>query len=445
MTATSAEIFQKAAHDFNKDEPGGHSEKKPSGRLNVEKYLNHYGVSYKTKKNGAGTIYTLESCPFDSSHTSGESSIIQTSDGVLLFQCFHNSCQDRRWADARQAISGDDSLAQFMEGGETSGTAGPQKPIDWPEPETLEESLPPVQELDPDMIPDPFRPWLVDIAERMQIPLDFPTVAAVCAAGAVIGRQCAIFPKAKDDWKTVPNIWGVNIGRSAMMKSPATTEAQKPLARLEIEARKQYEEAMEKYVMEKDIVDMKIAAIKDKIKAAIKKSNTIEIESLKQELANTKPKKPTRTRYQTSDSTIEKIGELQKDNPKGLLVNRDELTGWLRSLDKPGHEGDRAFFLESWNGDKSFTYDRIGRGTLDIEALCLSIFGCCTPGGIIDYIRSAAEGGRGDDGLIQRFQLMVWPDGQSDWVNVDRWPDNAAKNRAWEIFQKLAKLEIEQA
>ena len=32
-------------------------------------------------------------------------------------------------------------------------------------------------------------------------------------------------------------------------------------------------------------------------------------------------------------------------------------------------------YLESWNGYGSFTTDRIGRGTVHVDGLCLSIFG----------------------------------------------------------------------
>lgn len=49
---------------------------------------------------------------------------------------------------------------------------------------------------------------------------------------------------------------------------------------------------------------------------------------------------------------------------------------------------------------------------------------------------------KGDnDGLIQRFQLAVFPDSFGLWRNVDRWPDTAAKNRAYEVFIRLAQLE----
>jgi Protein of unknown function (DUF3987) len=54
---------------------------------------------------------------------------------------------------------------------------------------------------------------------------------------------------------------------------------------------------------------------------------------------------------------------------------------------------------------------------------------------------AARFGGRGDDGLIQRFQLAVWPDVAGRWRNVDRWPDAAARGRAIEVFQRLNRLE----
>jgi hypothetical protein len=142
----------------------------------------------------------------------------------------------------------------------------------------------------------------------------------------------------------------------------------------------------------------------------------------------------------TNDCTVEKLGELLNENPNGLLAFRDELTGFLRSLDKDGQEGARAFYLEAWNGTGRFTYDRIGRGTIDIEAACVSILGGIQPGPLLAYLRSAVAGGVADDGLIQRFQLSVWPDVSKEWRNVDEWPDAVAKNNANAVFARLSNL-----
>ncbi len=62
------------------------------------------------------------------------------------------------------------------------------------------------------------------------------------------------------------------------------------------------------------------------------------------------------------------------------------------------------------------------------------------PGPLERYLR-AVFAGRGDDGLLQRFQLAVWPDVGGRWRNVDRWPDAAARTRVVELFQRLNTLE----
>ena len=140
---------------------------------------------------------------------------------------------------------------------------------------------------------------------------------------------------------------------------------------------------------------------------------------------------------------MEKMGELLNQNPRGLLLFRDELTGFLRTLDREGHESDRAFYLEAWNGTSQFVFDRIGRGTIDIEAACLSILGGIQPGPLSGYMSRAARGGQDDDGLVQRFQLIVWPDAPGAWVNVDREPNKVARQAAFEVFERLDQIDLE--
>src|SRR5581483_5066545 len=107
------------------------------------------------------------------------------------------------------------------------------------------------------------------------------------------------------------------------------------------------------------------------------------------------PQLPLRRRYLTNDVTVEKLGEILSANPRGILVFRDELLGLFKNLDREGSEGARAFFLEAWNGDGRFTYDRIGRGTVEIEAACLSLLGGIQPGPLMEYQQSALRGGAG--------------------------------------------------
>jgi putative DNA primase/helicase len=50
-------------------------------------------------------------------------------------------------------------------------------------------------------------------------------------------------------------------------------------------------------------------------------------------------------------------------------------------------------------------------------------------------------GGAGDDGLLQRFGLAVWPDVNREFKYVDRWPDTPAKQAAWAVFERLNQLQ----
>ena len=87
---------------------------------------------------------------------------------------------------------------------------------------------------------------------------------------------------------------------------------------------------------------------------------------------------------------------------------RDELVGLIASWDKSGREGDRQFFLEAWNGTDDYDTDRIGRGTIIIPNLCVSIFGGMQPDKLTAYLEQASDA-LGNNGLLQRFQLLVYP------------------------------------
>ena len=120
-----------------------------------------------------------------------------------------------------------------------------------------------------------------------------------------------------------------------------------------------------------------------------------------------------------------------------MLVARDELYGLLRSFEKIGRENDRQFYLEGWSGTGSFTSDRIARGTIHVPSLTLSVVGSIQPGRLRSIVDEAAIGGGGDDGLMQRFQVTVWPDRLEPWVKPSRWPDGRARDRVFEIFKTM--------
>jgi uncharacterized protein DUF3987/primase/DNA polymerase family protein len=325
---------------------------------------------------------------------------------------------------------------------EAPGAARAEKPAPpWPTPEPMPSGLLPVPPFESArLLPPILADWVDDVADRAQCPPDFVAIGVLVAAASVVGRQLTIRPKLHDDWTVVPNVWGLAVGRPGLMKTAAMHEAQRGLRRLVADAREAYQRATQQHEFDVVAAKARRAAIERQIKAATDRGESTE--SLRETFeAAIIPEPPTERRYLVNDATVEKLGLLLNENPNGLLVFRDEVTGLLRTMDRQGHENDRSFFCEAWNGIGSYTYDRIGRGTLHIEAACLSLLGGIQPTPLASYLIDTFSHGQ-DDGLIQRFQLLVYPDIVADWINVDRWPDSEARQRLVACFQALNNLDL---
>ena len=221
------------------------------------------------------------------------------------------------------------------------GHARPRHPlpdagVGWSEPAPLPGGLAKVEPFDEVLLPESVRPCILDIAERLQCPADFPAVAGMIVLAGVVGRKIGIRPQRRTDWQVVPNLWGAVIGRPGIMKTPALQEPLSILRRFEIEAKQEFESGMRDHEAGEILAKATREVLQSALRAALKaKSGAEEIAAQMQQLDSPAP---SRRRYIANDSTVEKLGELLNENPNGIVVFRDELTGFLRSLDKPGQE-----------------------------------------------------------------------------------------------------------
>jgi hypothetical protein len=406
-----------------------------SGVFDVEAFLSRHNLRARPAAPYEGGWKWALDCPFDSEHRAPDAAIIQRPDGSLGFHCFHASCTGKRWRDLRE----------FLEGPRTNWTSGqaPQEGSrpepEWPTPEELGGALPPVKAFDERYLPAALRPVARDTAERMQVPIDLPAATlVVCLAGAV-NRRALVQPKDNDpSWTVVPNLWGATVASSGFLKTPTLQVIMQPLNAIQAEWRSAHGEAMKGYRQAKEKFDLELTAWKESFKAATKKK-----------LATTdrpsgEPEEPKLRRLIVNDATFEALHQTMADNPAGILVVRDELPGWWAELDKVGREGERAFCLQAWNGDTGHTIDRIGRGTIHVPACCMSMIGGIQPARLRSYLAEALKDGPSNDGLIQRFQIMVWPDAERAWHRINRPADQDAQKRAEEIFRRLVKLDAGQ-
>jgi putative DNA primase/helicase len=218
-------------------------------------------------------------------------------------------------------------------------------------------------------------------------------------------------------------------------------QALKPLKLLAAKAAERHAEAMQEYEQAARILKLRAEASEKAARAKLAKDASANISS---ELVDLDTEEPKLKRYIANDTSYQALGELLRYSQNGVLVYRDELVSLLKALDREDNAEARGFYLTGWNGDSSYTFDRIGRGAnLHIPAVCLSVLGSTQPGRISEYLRTAVKGGAGDDGLIQRFGLLVWPD-NSDWRDVDATPNAGARAQATEVFKRLDEMDAKE-
>jgi hypothetical protein len=329
-------------------------------------------------------------------------------------------------ADSRVAIN-----EGFLRASSEQVTAGdpiPGAPDEWPELLPLPSLTHPAPPLDPSLLPISLRPWLVDVSAKASMPLEYVAIPALVALGALIGRRVGICPERYEPQWIVPcNLWGAIVGESGRRKSSAVSKGLAHLRPIEWALQ-------EEWAQKGSAVEARRIALEKRAKGGGGKIDEADIEDALHELE----KLPRGAkRIKTNDATIEKLACLLNENPDGILIERDELPAWMRSMERAGREQDRGFYLEGWSGTKSCTVDRMSRATIHVPAVCLSVIGTIQPGPLSEYLVGATGGGSGADGLLQRFQLLAWPDAPPEWHKVETYPDEAAATRAEGVYLRL--------
>lgn len=113
-----------------------------------------------------------------------------------------------------------------------------------------------------------------------------------------------------------------------------------------------------------------------------------------------------RERLVVNDTTVEALGDVASRSPRGLVLYRDELAGFVGGIGQykktPG--ADEAFFLSAYEG-KRHSVDRRSTGSTTVPRLLVSILGGIQPS-VLRGVMS--ERNRGASGFAARF-WFIWP------------------------------------
>lgn len=286
-------------------------------------------------------------------------------------------------------------------------------------------------------LPEDMKSWVSDVSERIGCAPDYLIVCTLTILSSLLGRKVTIKPKKLHDWVVTPNLFGAIIGRPSTKKSPALNESTYFINELEKSARKENAEQLKLHKAE-----IRLSKVKEKsVDAEALKLAKTDIDKAKRLLDDHEAEniqRPVNKRFIVHDATVEKLAVLMADNPNGLLTIRDEIAGLLSKLDRDENAVERAFYLQMYNGNQPYSYDRISRDSVEIPHCVGSILGGIQPAKLKKYLMPTSSGNN-DDGLLQRIQLMTYPDAVIS-TGKDCSPNKEAKAQLTSIYEYFSSL-----
>ena len=282
----------------------------------------------------------------------------------------------------------------------------------------------PFQPLPTDVLPEPVASFVHECATSIGCDESFVALPLLVGFTAAIGNSRSV--QLKRGWTEPSVLWGAVIGESGTTKSPALEVALRAVRKRQNESIKEYEQALKEWEVEKEVYEAEKAnwkkeAMKSKSRAAD---------------PPTEPERPVCDRCWTDDATIEALATLLKENPRGLLVIRDELSGWLHfdRYKSRGQGSEVAKWLEMF-GARPLVVDRKTSGTICIPRAAVSVIGGIQPG----ILRRQMGQDKRDNGLLARLLLTMPPRRAKQWTDDDIDPESEKKIA--EIFEHLYRLE----
>jgi hypothetical protein len=238
------------------------------------------------------------------------------------------------------------------------------------------------------------REWITRSAHSTGTTPDHVAVPLLGGASSLIGSARCVAAKS---FVQPATLWTAMIGYSGTGKTPGLDATRKPLAALE--KMREPDVALLKRKHDERAVRAKAAKKKweEEMDEAVKSGD--ETPSMPGDAEDPGPF--IEPRIYTTDITVERMGELLRARPQGLLLLIDELAGWLHNMHRYNRGDDTQFWLMAWDG-KPYSVERVGRPSFKLACLLVGVVGGLQPDKLRDVFKV-------NDGFYAR-PLYAWLD-----------------------------------
>jgi hypothetical protein len=302
-------------------------------------------------------------------------------------------------ADLYEACQGDDDRQALREKIERlAGQAEPLKPkVSTPSTSSTSSAIEAWRPFPTGALPKAVSTLVEESSRSIGCDEAFVALPLLAVLGSAIGTTRRV--ELKPGWRALPIVWPVTVAESGSQKSPAADVSLDHVREREDRLHEEY--VTERLTYEVEVEDYEKARSNWR---HAKKSD---------EPPPSRPREPIQQRVLVEDATIEALVSALADNPRGLLVATDELSGWLGGMGRYNGTAaaDEAFFLKAFSGRSHNVSRRTGR-SVHIRQAAVWLSGTIQPG----VLRRALGVERRESGLLARLLLAAPPRRPKRWT-----------------------------
>ncbi len=261
-----------------------------------------------------------------------------------------------------------------------------------------------------------------EVASALGCAPDFVGTAVLTLAAGALGNSRAL--RLKEGYTEGPRLYAALVGPPSSAKSPVLKLLAQPFLRRQVQAKSCFTEDLRLFAADEAAsaeeprrdrghsASSPFLAEMDRQRAEARRALS-ELPGAERtpwpRPERTRRRKPQLARCFTDDTTVEALARILQENPRGFVIVRDELTGWVLGMNqyKGGRGHDRQFYLSAWSGQPSVV-DR--KGQADNLPILLPQPLLCVLGGLPPDMLGALRDNLGrQDGFLERM-LFAFPD-----------------------------------
>jgi len=264
-----------------------------------------------------------------------------------------------------------------------------------------------------DVLPAKLQGIINEANATLGFPKDYIAGSMLTAMAAVIGNTHSA--ETMSGWKEYAILFVALVGCPGVCKSHPLSYCMQPLIDHDAEKAAQFAEALKRYNAAMELPPKERVA------------NGYELN----------PVEPRRVRFMMQDVTNEAVHRILSENPRGLILMYDELSGWVKNFNRYNNGSESEFWMSVFNHKVAMSDRKSSQSGVFIRNPFLCVIGTIQPKVLTDL----AANNRNANGFMERI-LYVFPADQTKpkWDRSRRLPSFDIATAWREILSRLIDI-----